>query len=153
MATPVIYPPADRFPIGGSRTLRASKHDRVTLLAAGITVHEALAAADLLASIGIHARVIDLYSVKPLDTATVIQAALETGNLVIAEDHWAQGGRGDAVLEALADADSDARYAGSPCTRCRPPDAPRFLGMAAGVGKTYRMLQEGQARLRTGATS
>jgi transketolase len=109
MATPVIYPPGDRFPIGGSRTLRTSKHDHVTLLAAGITVHEALAAADLLASTGIHARVIDLYSVKPLDTPTVVKAALETGNLIVAEDHWAQGGLGDAVLEALADADNHAR--------------------------------------------
>jgi transketolase len=109
MATPVIYPPGESFAIGGSRTLRTSRHDRVTLLGAGITVHEALAAADLLASTGIHARVIDLYSVKPLDTATVIDAARETGNLIVAEDHWAQGGLGDAVLEALADADSDAR--------------------------------------------
>jgi transketolase len=109
MATPVIYPPGERFPIGGSRTLRTSNHDHVTLLAAGITVHEALAAANLLASTGVRARVIDVYSVKPLDTRTVIQAARETGNIIIAEDHWAQGGLGDAVLEALADADSDAR--------------------------------------------
>jgi transketolase len=109
MATPVIYTPGDRFPIGGSRTLRTSKHDRVALLGAGITVHEALAAADLLASTGIHARVIDLYSVKPLDVRSVIQAARETGSLIVAEDHWAHGGLGDAVLEALADADSDAR--------------------------------------------
>jgi len=99
----------ERFPIGGSRTLRSSNHDHLTLLAAGVTVHEALAAADLLASTGIHARVIDLYSVKPLDTPTVLDAALETGNLIVAEDHWAQGGLGDAVLEALADAGSNAR--------------------------------------------
>ena len=109
MATPVIYPPGERFPIGGSRTLRSSKHDDVTLLAAGVTVHEALAAADSLAAAGIRARVIDLYSVKPLDTSTVIQAARESGNIIVAEDHWAQGGLGDAVLETLADADSDAR--------------------------------------------
>jgi transketolase len=109
MATPVIYRPGERFPIGGSRTLRSSKHDHVTLLAAGVTVHEALAATDTLLRAGINARVIDLYSVKPLDTTTVIQAARETGNVIIAEDHWAQGGLGDAVLEALADADSDAR--------------------------------------------
>ena len=108
MATPVIYPPGERFPIGGSRTLRSSNHDQVTLLAAGVTVHEALAAADILASTGVRARVIDLYSVKPIDTNTVIQAALETGRIIVAEDHWAQGGLGDAVLETLADADSDA---------------------------------------------
>ena len=108
MATPVIYPPGEHFPIGGSRTLRSSNHDQVTLLAAGVTVHEALAAADILASTGVRARVIDLYSVKPIDTDTVIQAALETGLIIVAEDHWAQGGLGDAVLETLADADSDA---------------------------------------------
>jgi transketolase len=61
----------------------------VTLLAAGITVHEALGAADILAEKGIRARVIDLYSVKPLDTTTVLRAARETGNLIVAEDHWA----------------------------------------------------------------
>ena len=109
MATPVIYPPGERFPIGGSRTLRSSKHDDVTLLAAGATVHEALAAADTLVKFGIRARVIDLYSVKPLDTAVIVEAARETGNIIVAEDHWAEGGLGDAVLEALADADSDAR--------------------------------------------
>jgi transketolase len=109
LATPVIYPPGERFPIGGSRTLRSSKHDDMTLLAAGATVHEALAAADIFDRFGIRARVIDLYSVKPLDTATIVDAARETGNIIVAEDHWAEGGLGDAVLEALADADSDAR--------------------------------------------
>jgi transketolase len=108
MATPVIYLPGERFTIGGSRTLRSSKHDHVTLLAAGVTVHEALAAADILAATGVRARVIDLYSVKPLDTKTVIQAAQATGHVIVAEDHWAQGGLGDAVLETLADADSHA---------------------------------------------
>jgi transketolase len=109
MATPVIYDPDESFPIGGSRTLRSSHHDQITLLAAGITVHESLAAADILAEHGIHARVTDLYSIKPLDTGAVIETARETGNIIIAEDHWAQGGLGDAVLETLADADSDAR--------------------------------------------
>jgi transketolase len=109
MATPVIYAPGEQFPIGGSRTVRSSKHDHVTVLAAGITVHEALAAADILAEKGLRARVIDLYSVKPLDAATVVAAARETGNVIVAEDHWAQGGLGDVVLETLADADSDAR--------------------------------------------
>jgi transketolase len=107
-ATPVIYRPGERFPIGGSRTLRSSKHDNVTLLGAGATVHEALAATDTLVKYGIRARVIDLYSVQPLDAPTVIDAARETGNIIVAEDHWAEGGLGDAVLEALADADSDA---------------------------------------------
>jgi transketolase len=109
MATPVIYPPGQGFAIGSSRTLRSSKHDHVTLVGAGVTVHEALASADLLAATGIRARVIDVYSVKPLDTGSVVEAARETGNIIVAEDHWAHGGLGAAVLETLADADSDAR--------------------------------------------
>jgi transketolase len=109
MATPVIYEPEDDFPIGGSRVLRSSAHDDVALLGAGVTVHEALAAADALAATGVRARVIDLYSVKPLDTETVTAAARATGRVVVVEDHWSQGGVGDAVLEALADADVDAR--------------------------------------------
>jgi transketolase len=109
MATPVIYAPGERFQIGGSRTLRSSKHDDVTLIAAGATVHEALVAANILDQFGIRARVIDLYSVQPLDVPTVIDAARETGNIVIAEDHWPAGGMGDAVLETLTDADTGAR--------------------------------------------
>jgi transketolase len=95
--TRVIYQPGQHFPIGGSRTLRTSRHDDVTLLGAGTTVHEALTAADSLAQFGINARVIDLYSVQPLDTATVLDAARETGNLIVAEDHWPTGGLGDAA--------------------------------------------------------
>lgn len=109
LATPVIYRPCDRFPAGGSRTLRSSKHDDVTLLGAGAIVHEALAAADLLVKFGIRARVIDLYSVQPLDVPTVLTAARDTGNLIVAEDHWPAAGLGEAVLDALADGDSDAR--------------------------------------------
>lgn len=104
-ATPVIYPPSERFAIGGSRVLRASDADRVALLAAGITVHEALAAAEQLAADGVAARVLDLYSVKPLDAEAVAEAAAEAGAVVVAEDHWAEGGLGDAVLAALADRD------------------------------------------------
>jgi transketolase len=104
-ATPVIYPPDERFPIGGSRVLRASDADRVALFAAGITVHEALAAAEVLAADGVAARVLDLYSVKPLDGEAVAEAAAEAGAVVVAEDHWAEGGLADAVLQALADRD------------------------------------------------
>ena len=100
--TPVIYQPGERFEAGGSRVLRSSPDDEVTLVAAGITVHEALAAADLLAEDGIRARVIDAYSVKPIDAATLRTAARETGRIVTAEDHWPEGGLGDAVLSALA---------------------------------------------------
>ena len=102
-ATPVIYPPGERFPIGGSRVLRGTAGDRVTLVAAGVTVPEALAAADQLADEGLPARVIDLYSVKPVDAATLHRAAQHTGALVTVEDHWAEGGLGDAVLAAFAD--------------------------------------------------
>jgi transketolase len=137
MATPVIYPPDQQFPIGGSRTLRSSKHDDVTLLAAGITVHEALAAADTLAETGIRARVIDLYSVKPLDTTTVIGAARETGNIIVAEDHWAQGGLGDAVLETLADADSDARVRRLAVHEMPTSGRPEELLWRTGIDRTW----------------
>jgi transketolase len=100
--TPVIYPPRERFAIGGSRVLRSSPDDQVTLVAAGVTVHEALAAADLLAEDGIRARAIDAYSVKPVDTLTLRAAARETGRIVTVEDHWPEGGLGDAVLGAVA---------------------------------------------------
>jgi transketolase len=100
--TPVIYQPGERFEAGGSRVLRSAPGDQVTLVAAGVTVHEALAAADLLADDGIQARVIDAYSVKPVDAATLRAAAQETGRIVTVEDHWPEGGLGDAVLSALA---------------------------------------------------
>jgi transketolase len=99
---PVIYQPGERFEVGGSRVLRSAPGDQVTLVAAGVTVHEALAAADLLADDGISARVIDAYSVKPVDVATLRAAARETGRIVTVEDHWPEGGLGDAVLSGLA---------------------------------------------------
>jgi transketolase len=95
-ATPVIYGPDEEFVPGGSRTLRSSEHDEVTLVAAGVTVHEALRAADALAEDGVSARVIDLYSIKPVDTDALATAAAETGAIVTAEDHWPEGGLGDA---------------------------------------------------------
>jgi len=100
--TPVIYEPGERFEAGGSRVLRSAPDDQVTLVAAGVTVHEALAAADLLADDGVSARVIDAYSVKPMDTATLRAAARDTGRIVTVEDHWPEGGLGDAVLSAVA---------------------------------------------------
>jgi transketolase len=100
--TPVIYPPGEQFPAGGSRVLRSSPADRVTIIAAGITVHEALAAADALAADGIPARIIDLYSVKPVDTQTLREAAEVTEHFVTVEDHCPEGGLGDAVLAAFA---------------------------------------------------
>jgi transketolase len=109
-ATPIIYSPDEDFEIGGCRVLRSSESDEVGLLGAGITVHEALKAADALAEEGIAARVIDLYSIKPLDEETLRAAAEVTGGrLVTVEDHWAEGGLGDAVLAALAETDEPPR--------------------------------------------
>jgi transketolase len=98
--TPVLYGPDEAFPVGGSKTLRDG--DDVAIVAAGITVHEALAAAETLAADGIEARVIDLYSVKPVDEATLRSLSCP---IVTVEDHWPEGGLGEAVLSALAGAE------------------------------------------------
>jgi len=105
-AYPTIYDPDDAFEIGGSRVVRSSDDDQVTLVGAGVTLHEALKAADALGEQGIAARVIDLYSVKPVDDETLRQAAADTGAIVTVEDHWPEGGLGDAVLGALAEVES-----------------------------------------------
>ncbi|MFK4104659.1 transketolase [Streptomyces sp. NPDC019531] len=101
--SPVIYGPGEEFPIGGSKVLRSSESDRMTVVAAGVTVPEALKAADALDQEGIRIRVIDLYSVKPVDRPTLRQAAEDTGCLLTVEDHREEGGLGDAVLDAFAD--------------------------------------------------
>jgi len=101
--TPILYDPGEAFEIGGARVVRRTDDDAVTLIGAGITLHEALKAADALASDGINARVVDLYSVKPIDAATVRAAGRETGAIITVEDHWAEGGIGDAVLDCLAE--------------------------------------------------
>jgi transketolase len=109
-ATPVLYGPEEDFPVGGSKVPRSSDEDEVAIVAAGITVHEALKAADTLAEEGVNARVIDLYSIKPLDEETLHDAAEATGGrIVTAEDHWAEGGLGEAVLAAFADAEERPR--------------------------------------------
>ena len=101
--TQVLYRPEDEFPIGGSRVVRGGDaDDRVTVVAAGITVHESLKAADELAKGGIKIRLIDAYSVKPIDARGIGKAVRETGGrLVIVEDHWPEGGLGDAVVSGL----------------------------------------------------
>jgi transketolase len=101
--TPVLYPPGEAFPIGGSRVVRGTDADQVTLVGAGITLHEALKAADALAAEGIAARVIDLYSVKPADAETLLAAGRETRAIVTVEDHFGEGGLGDAVLGVFAE--------------------------------------------------
>ncbi|MGO9901979.1 MAG: transketolase [Solirubrobacteraceae bacterium] len=108
MAT--IYAHDEEFPIGGAKVVRESGDDQVTLIGAGVTLHEAIKAADELAGDGINARVIDVYSVKPLDYNTLAQASVATGGrLVVAEDHWAEGGIGEAVISAFADKDDRPR--------------------------------------------
>jgi transketolase len=102
-AYPTIYGPNETFKIGGSKVVRESPKDRVTLIGAGVTLHSCLAAADTLAAKKIPARVIDLYSVKPVDVKTLREAVRVTkGKLVIVEDHYPEGGLGAAVMEALA---------------------------------------------------
>ena len=100
-ATPVIYDSSEEFQVGGSKTVLDGTD--VTLVGAGITLHEALKAAERLAGEGISARVIDLYSVKPIDADALVKAAKETGAIVTVEDHWKEGGIGEAVLAALAE--------------------------------------------------
>jgi transketolase len=101
-AYPGLYPAGEAFPIGGAKVLRSSDHDDVTLIGAGVTLHECLDAAQTLAAEGIAARVIDCYCVKPIDTATLTAAAEATsGRMVVAEDHHPEGGLGSAVAAAL----------------------------------------------------
>ena len=126
--TPVIYEPDEDFPVGGSRTLREGED--VTIVAAGITLHEALEAADALADEGIGARVIDCYSVKPIDAATL----RATGTpIVTVEDHWAEGGLGEAVLAALADVDDRQRVVKLAVTELPHSGKPAELLAAAGI--------------------
>ena len=104
--TPIIYSPDDTFAIGGSKIVRQSNNDEATIVAAGITLHEALKAHDQLKSEGINVRVIDAYSVKPIDAETLFSAAENAGNkLLTVEDHWPEGGLGEAVMEAFSERD------------------------------------------------
>ena len=103
--TPVIYGPDEEFEVGGSKVIRSSEDDNVTIVGIGVTVHEALEAAATLDEEGISARVIDAYSVKPIDADTLQAAAEATGRIITVEDHFPEGGLGDAVLAALAEKD------------------------------------------------
>jgi transketolase len=101
-AYPVLYEAQETFAIGGSKVLRSSESDDVTLVGAGVTLHACLAAAEVLGSEGIKARVIDCYSVKPIDAATLSDAVAATsGRIVVAEDHHPEGGLGSAVIDGL----------------------------------------------------
>src|SRR5512133_645248 len=132
--TPVIYGPEEDFPVGGARVVRSSDEDEVTLVGAGITLHEALKAADALADDGVSARVIDLYSVKPIDGETLQAAAEATGGrLVVAEDHWPEGGLGEAVLSALADSEERPRIVHLAVREMPGSGTPAELLAAAGI--------------------
>src|SRR4029079_4984316 len=103
--TPVIYGPEEQFPIGGSKVVRQSANEKAAVIGAGVTLFEALKAYDQLKLQGIEIRVIDAYSVQPIDAKTMIEAGRATGGkLVTVEDHYAAGGIGDAVAEAVAPA-------------------------------------------------
>ncbi len=132
-ATPVLYEPGEAFRIGGSRTLRSSAEDAVTLIGAGITLHECLAAAEELAGRGIAARVIDLYSVKPIDADALLGAAGDTRALVTVEDHWAEGGIGEAVAAVLADAGASTPLVRLAVTERPGSGPPESLLAAAGI--------------------
>ena len=107
-STPVIYGSDEEFPIGGSKVVRSSDDDRVTIVAAGITVHNAIEACDALQGEGTNVCLIDAYSIKPIDAQTLRLAARATdGRLVVVEDHWPEGGLGEAVLSALAGEDTE----------------------------------------------
>ncbi len=136
-ATPVLYEPGEAFEIGGSRTVRSSGEDAVTLVGAGITLHECLAAADDLAERGIAARVIDLYSVKPVDADALLKAAGETRALVTVEDHWAEGGIGEVVATVLADAGRSTKLTRLAVTERPGSGPPEALLAAAGIDAAH----------------
>ena len=129
-ATPVLYGPDEEFEVGGSRVLRSSDDDAVAVVAAGITVHEALKAADMLAADGVAVRVIDAYSIKPIDAEALVAAG---DRLVTVEDHWPEGGLGDAVLSALAEQGSTARVKKLAVTGMPRSGKPAELMKAAGI--------------------
>jgi transketolase len=134
-ATPIIYGPDEEFPVGGSKVVRSSEEDDVAIIGAGITLHEALKAADLLDADGIRARVIDLYSVKPVDVGTLQAAAEATqGRMLTVEDHWPEGGIGEAVLSAFAELGVDPPRVRMLAVREMPTSGkPEELLAAAGI--------------------
>jgi transketolase len=134
-AYPVLYEADETFPVGGAKVLRSGPADAVTLVGGGVTVHECLAAADRLAEDGVPARVIDLYSVKPVDTVTLVRAAEDTGGrFVVAEDHHPEGGLGSAVADALLAAGPRVVRLAHLCVRELPGSGtPTELLAAAGI--------------------
>ena len=137
-AYPVIYDNDDSFSVGGSKTLRQDPDDQVTIVAAGVTVHNALEAAGLLAEAGVKARVIDAYSVKPIDHDAIATAVAATGGrLVVAEDHYPEGGLAAAVLESLAPDGRPLRLAHCAVRGLPGSGKPEELMDAAGISASH----------------
>jgi transketolase len=138
-AYPVIYGPDEKFPLGGCKVHGAGPNDVVTLIGAGVTLHECLTAASQLAEAGINARVIDLYSIKPIDAETLRRMCIETGGrLVVAEDHYPEGGIGSAVLQALAGKDTPELHAVLLAVKSLPTSGkPLELLDAAGISARH----------------
>jgi transketolase len=138
-AYPVIYGPDEKFPLGGCKVHHAGPNDAVALIGAGVTLHECLTAADQLAEDGINARVIDLYSIKPIDADTLRRTCQATGGrIVVAEDHYPEGGIGSAVLEALAGPDTPELHAVLLAVKALPTSGkPQELLDAAGISARH----------------
>jgi transketolase len=137
-AYPVIYEAGEEFVIGGSKVVRSGPHDAVTLVGAGVTLHESLAAAELLAAEGIAARVIDCYSVKPIDIATLVDSCAATGSrIVVTEDHYPAGGLGEAALSALAEAGVTPRITHLAVQGLSQSGTPAELLEAAGISAAH----------------
>lgn len=136
-ATAVLYNSDEEFLIGGSRVVRFSNQDAVTIIGAGITLHESLKAADQLQADGIVARVIDLYSIKPIDVETLRRAARETGLILTVEDHWPEGGLGGAVLEVFANEDFKPNIINLAVNDMPASGSPTELLSAAGIDASH----------------
>ena len=133
-AYPVLYANDEEFPIGGSKVIRQSTNDVVALIGAGVTLHGCIAAAERLSNSGVSCRVIDLYSVKPIDIATLREASEATaGRLVVVEDHYPEGGLGAAVMEALALEDNPPRVTHLAVRDLPGSASPEELMAAAGI--------------------
>ena len=132
--TTTIYGPDEEFPVGGSKVVRESDSDQVTIVGGGITVGEALKAADALAAEGVNVRVVDAYSVKPIDGAGISAAVQATGGkVVVVEDHWPEGGIGDAVAGALVEAGQAVSYVHLAVSGMPTSGKPDELLAAAGI--------------------
>jgi transketolase len=137
-AYPVLYGPDEKFPVGGAKVVRSSPDDQVTLIGAGVTLHNSLAAADQLTGDGIAARVVDLYSVKPIDTQALLEAAAATGDrIVVTEDHYPEGGLGSAVLDAFNDAGHPVRISHLAVRGLPGSGTPAQLMEAAGISADH----------------